>query len=92
MISLNVVATLHVVGGLIPGIALVRSRLVPRPLAVATAAAAPVQLVANLSGQLWLDSATWLVVAVAGVWVGRILLHERAPADQDHPSMVVRTR
>jgi hypothetical protein len=65
VIALNAAAALHVVGGVLLGIALVYSRLVPRWLAVAAMLAPAVHLAANVAGQLWLDSITWVVVAAA---------------------------
>lgn len=65
VIALDIVASLHLVGGVLLGIALIRSRIIPRWLAVAATLAVPVHLASNLAGQLWLDSATWLVFAAA---------------------------
>jgi hypothetical protein len=64
---LSAVATLHVVGGLLIGIGLVRTRVVPRLLGVAAACAPVVHLASNVAGLLWLDVASWLVPAVTGV-------------------------
>ena len=80
VISLNVVASLHIVGGLLIGIGLLRSRLVPRWLAIGATLASPVHLAANLAGLLWLDSLTWLVVAAAYALVIPTFLDGRAAA------------
>jgi hypothetical protein len=69
MVLLSAIATLHVVGGVLIGVALVRTRLVPRPLAVAAALAPVVHLASNLAGLLWVDIASWLVVAATGLAV-----------------------
>ena len=65
VIGLNVVASLHLIGGVLIGIALVRTRMIPRWLAIGATLASPIHLAANLGGQLWLDSITWVVVAAA---------------------------
>jgi hypothetical protein len=65
VIGLNVLASLHLVGAVLLGIGLLRSGLIARWLAIGAIIAPPVHLVANLSGLLWIDSATWLVVAAA---------------------------
>ena len=66
---LSVLAALHIVGGVVIGVALVRSRLVRRPLAVAATLAPVVHLASNLAGLLWIDVACWVVLAVTGVVV-----------------------
>ena len=76
VIALNVAASLHIVGGLLIGIALVRSRLIPRWLAIGATIASPVHLGANLAGQLWLDSMTWVVVAAAYAFVVPAILND----------------
>ena len=65
MIALSAAASLHIVGGVLIGVALLRSGLIPRSLGIAATMAPPVHLVANLAGVLWLDAITWVVVAVA---------------------------
>jgi hypothetical protein len=65
VIALNVAASLHLIGAVLLGVALLRSRLIPRWLAIGATLAAPVHLASNLAGQLWLDSITWGVVAAA---------------------------
>jgi hypothetical protein len=69
VIALNATASLHIIGGVLIGVALLRSGLVPRSLAIAATLAPPVHLAANLAGVLWLDSITWLVVAAAFAFV-----------------------
>ena len=69
VVALSAVATVHVLGGLLIGLALVRTRLVPRPLALAATVAPVAHLTSNLAGVLWVDVGTWLVVAAAGVAV-----------------------
>ncbi len=65
MIALDVLATLHVVGAIMLGAALIRTRLIPRWAAVTATIAAPIHFAANVSGVLWLDSLTWIGLAVA---------------------------
>jgi hypothetical protein len=69
VVALSAVATVHVVGGVLIGLGLLRARLVPRALAVAATAAPVVHLTANLAGVLWVDVASWLVAAATGVAV-----------------------
>jgi uncharacterized protein (DUF983 family) len=52
VVGLSAVTSLHVVGSVLIGVALVRTRLVARPLGVAFTVAAPTHLAANLAGQL----------------------------------------
>jgi hypothetical protein len=69
VVVLSAVAALHVVGGVVIGVALVRTRLVPRSLGVAAALAPLVHLASNLAGLLWVDVLCWLVAAVTGMVV-----------------------
>jgi hypothetical protein len=69
VVGLSAVTSLHIVGSALIGVALVRTRLVARPLGGAFALAAPTHLAANLAGQLWLDVITWLVTAATGAVV-----------------------
>lgn len=93
VIALNVAASLHLVGGILIGIALLRSMLIPRTLAIGVILASPIHLAANLAGVLWLDSITWVVVATAYAFVIPAVLKEvpgtagdhcRLPACRDH--------
>ena len=78
VITLNALAALHLLGGVLIGVALLRTRLVPRGLAAAGAVAPVVHFVSNVSGLLWVDAATWLVTAALGAAVLRLLLHHEA--------------
>ena len=69
VVVLNGLTSLHIVGAVMIGIALVRTRFVAALLAVAVTAAPLVHLAANLGGQLWLDAITWIVTAVTGAVV-----------------------
>lgn len=84
VIALNALVSLHIVGGVLIGVATLRTRLLPAGLAVALTAAPVVHLASNLAGQLWLDSLTWLVTATAGAMVARILL--RSPSGEVKPA------
>ena len=83
VVALSGVATLHILGALLIGVALMRTRLVALPLAVAFTAAAPVHLGSNLGGQLWLDAITWLVVAATGAVLAAQVLSQRVGDDRD---------
>jgi hypothetical protein len=74
--AVSAFATLHVVGAVLLGVALVRTRLVGLPLGVAMTLAAPVHLASNLGGQLWLDALTWILTAGVGVLIARLVLAE----------------
>jgi hypothetical protein len=76
--TLSGVATLHVIGGVVLGVALARTRLVGLVPGVAMTAAPVVHLVSNLAGVLWLDAVAWIVVAGVGAMVARVLLADRA--------------
>ena len=67
MQTLSAVASVHVAGGVLIGVALVRTRLVPRWLGVAATLVPAVHLTSNLAGLLWVDVASWLVAAATGV-------------------------
>ena len=73
MIGLNVLATLHIVGAVVLGAALIRTRLIPRWAAVTATIAAPIHFAANVSGVLWLDELTWIGFAIA---YGFVAAHE----------------
>jgi len=73
-IGLNVVAAMHIVGGVLIGVALIRTRVVPPAAGIIATLAAPVHLAANLAGLLWLDEATWIALAVIYGLVGREIL------------------
>lgn len=77
-IALEVVATLHVVGGVLIGVGLIRAGLIGLAAAVTAAATPVVHLVSNVSGVLWLDEMTWLALAIAYGLVARVLLDDRA--------------
>lgn len=74
MAVLNVLALLHIVGGVMTGVALWRSGLVPRWAGVAATIVQPIHLGANIAGQLWLDALSWVVLAVAYACVARLEL------------------
>jgi hypothetical protein len=67
--ALSALASLHIVGGVLIGVALIRTRVVPRWLAVAATLAPVVHLTSNLAGLLWVDVATWVVTAATGIAV-----------------------
>jgi hypothetical protein len=74
IISLDVIATLHVLGGMMIGVGLIRTRLVGVTAGVAAAVAPVLHLVSNVAGVLWLDEATWIVLAVVYAGVARTVL------------------
>ena len=77
-IALEVVATLHVVGGVMIGIGLIRTSMVGLAAAVAATVTPVLHLVSNVAGVLWLDETTWLALAAAYGLVARVLLTDRA--------------
>ena len=68
VLTLNGLAALHLLGGVLIGLALLRIRVVPTWLGVAGTVAPLVHFVSNVSGLLVVDGATWLVTAAMG-WV-----------------------
>jgi len=80
MLALNGVSLLHIVGGVVLGIALVRTRLIPRWAALAAAAAPIVHLGANLAGLFWVDAAMWVALTVVGGFVARAILQQGSGA------------
>jgi hypothetical protein len=84
VVGLSAVTSLHVVGSVLIGVALVRTRFVGRPLAVAFTVAAPTHLAANLAGQLWLDVITWLVTAATGAVVAAHLFRGASDTPETH--------
>ncbi len=84
VLALNVAATLHIAGAIVIGVALLRGKLIPRPLAIGAVVAGPIHLAANLSGLLWVDSITWVVLAIAyGYLTPRVLRDESPDAVAD---------
>lgn len=79
-IALEVVATLHVAGGVLIGVGLIRTGLIELAAAIAATATPVLHLASNIAGALWLDDMTWLALAVAYGLVARILLEGRAGA------------
>lgn len=75
-IALDVMATLHVVGGVLIGVGLIRTRLIGLGAALVATLAPALHLVSNLAGVLWLDEATWIALAVVYALVARIMLTE----------------
>jgi hypothetical protein len=71
---LDVLATLHVVGGMLIGIGLIRTHLVGLAAAVVATLAPAVHLASNIAGALWLDEITWIALAVVYALVARTLL------------------
>jgi len=74
VIALNVVATLHLVGGILLGIAFVRTRVIPRWAGLIVAITPLIHLSSNIAGLLWIDAATWIALAAAYASVARVLL------------------
>jgi hypothetical protein len=74
VIALNIIATLHVIGGTMLGVALWRTRVVPLWAAVAATFAQPIHLVSNIAGILWIDAMTWIALAAAFASVATVLL------------------
>jgi hypothetical protein len=78
VIALNIIATLHVIGGTLLGIALWRTHIVPLWAAVAATLAQPIHLVSNIAGLLWIDAMTWIALAAAFASVAAVILRPTA--------------
>ena len=88
VIALNIIATLHVIGGVMLGIALWRTRVVPVWAGVAATLAQPIHFVSNIAGIFWIDAVTWIALAASFACVAGLVLRsspdqeaERAPGD-----------
>ena len=73
IIGLNALAGLHLVGGILLGVAFWRTRLVPRWAAVILIIGGPIHFASNLGGILAIDSATWIALVAANVTILRAL-------------------
>src|SRR4051812_2540429 len=80
VIALNIIATLHLIGGTMLGIALWRTRVVPLWAAVAATLAQPIHFVSNIAGILWIDAMTWIALAAAFGSVAAVVLRPSADA------------
>ena len=80
VIALNLIATLHVIGGTMLGVALWRTRVVPLWAAVAATFAQPIHLVSNIAGILWIDAMTWIALAAAFASVATVVLRPAGDA------------
>jgi len=80
VIALNIIATLHVIGGPMLGIALWRTRVVPLWAGVAATLAQPIHFVSNIAGILWIDAMTWIALAAAFGSVATVVLRPAADA------------
>ena len=78
MIALTVVATMHVVGGVLLGIALFRTQLIPRWAGLIVAITPVIHLGSNIAGLFLVDEATWLALAVAYLFVARAVIQASA--------------
>lgn len=74
LLVLNGLVALHIVGGVVLGIALLRTAPIPRWAGVLAAVLQPIHLGSNLAGILWLDSGTWILLAIAYLTVARRVL------------------
>jgi hypothetical protein len=73
-ITLEVIVAAHVLGGMLIGVGLIRTRLVGLTAGVVATGAPVVHLVSNVAGVLWLDEATWIGLAVVYAGVARVIL------------------
>jgi hypothetical protein len=69
IIAVNVLASLHLIGGILLGVAFWRTRLVPRWAAVILIIGGPIHFAANIAGILAIDSLTWIALVAANVTV-----------------------
>jgi hypothetical protein len=74
MLALNGLTLLHVAGGMLIGLALMRSALVPTWVGAVATVVQPIHLGANLAGLLWLDALTWVALAIVNWYVARLEL------------------
>lgn len=74
MLTFNGLALLHVVGGTLLGIALLRTRQIPRWAGLAATISPGLQLALNVAGVVRLDPLTWLALAAAYACVARIIM------------------
>src|SRR5690242_17438511 len=81
-LALGVLASLHIVGGVLIGVGLIRTRLIGLAPAIAATVTPPIHLASNLAGVLWLDELTWLALAVAYGLVARVLLAGDEPSQR----------
>jgi len=81
-IAMEVVATLHVLGGVLIGVGLIRTRVIGLAPAIVATVTPPIHLASNLAGVLWLDELTWLALAVAYGLVARVLLAGDGPSQR----------
>jgi hypothetical protein len=78
MLALDGLALLNVAGGMLIGLALMRSALVPTWVGAVATVALPIHLGAHIAGLLWLDALSWVALAVAYWYVARLELHPHA--------------
>lgn len=81
-IVLDAIATLHVLGGVLIGLGLLRTRLVGLTAAIVATLAPPLHFVSNVAGVLWVDEATWIALAVVYALVARVVLAEETTASR----------
>lgn len=85
-IAMEVLATLHVVGGVLIGVGLIRTRVIGLAAAIVATVTPPIHLASNLAGVLWLDELTWLALAVAYGMAARVLLAGDEPSRRSRES------
>ena len=83
VIALNIIATLHVIGGVLLGIALWRTRAVPLWAGVAATFAQPIHFLSNIAGILWIDAITWIALAASFACVAGVVLRASTVAEAD---------
>ena len=79
-ILLSVFIVGHILGTLLLGVAAFRSRVIPRPVAVALAGSQFVHLAAVIGGLPWLDLLAWGTTAVGMAFLAAVVL--RTPDDE----------
>jgi len=73
VIALNSLAALHLIGGIVLGVAFWRTRLVPRWAAVILIIGGPIHFASNIAGILAVDSLTWIALVAANIPILRAL-------------------
>jgi len=73
IIGLNSLAALHLIGGILLGVAFWRTRLVPRWAAAIFIVGGPIHFASNIAGILAVDSVTWIALVAANLTILRPL-------------------
>ena len=73
VIALNILATFHLVGGIVLGIAIWKTPGFPRWAALIWIVGGPVHFLSNINGMLLVDELTWIALIAANIPVIQLL-------------------